>query len=170
MVPFNELAQRGENMKLLKNLLVVIATTGAMASAQGQTLPPIDLGILSPAGSVATATFASASFLDTVTFQLDATHHTVTGTTTGTNVSNLSFQLFADGGITPVSTALDLHQDLTPGGYHALISGDLATGAASGQFKFAVAANPEPAEWMLLLCGLVVAGFIARRKIGLAAA
>src|SRR6267378_6163743 len=169
MVPFYELVRRGEKMKLLKNLLVVIAATGVMGSAQGQTLPPIDLGILSPAVSVATGTFTSASFLDTVTFQL-ATTDTVTGTTSGTNVSNLSFQLFADGGITPLSTALDLHQDLGPGSYHALISGDLVTGAAGGQFTFSVAAhNPEPAEWMLMLCGLVVAGFIARRKIDLVA-
>jgi hypothetical protein len=29
--------------------------------------------------------------------------------------------------------------------------------------------NPEPAEWMLLLAGLVGLGFIARRKIGLVA-
>jgi hypothetical protein len=46
----------------------------------------------------------------------------------------------------------------------------VGTAAGGGQFTFSVAAhNPEPAEWMLMLCGLVVAGFIARRKIGLAA-
>ncbi|HKA39960.1 MAG TPA: hypothetical protein VKD25_09325 [Burkholderiales bacterium] len=28
---------------------------------------------------------------------------------------------------------------------------------------------PEPADWMQLLCGLVVAGFIARRRTGLVA-
>ena len=149
----------------------MIAATGVMGSAQGQTtLPPIDLGILSPAGSVATNFFTSASFLDTVTFQLDTTNHIVAGTTSGTNVSNLQFQLF-DSSNALVSTGLSLHQDLTPGGsYHALISGDLVTGAARGDFTFSVAAhNPEPAEWMLMLCGLVVAGFIARRKIGLVA-
>ncbi len=31
-------------------------------------------------------------------------------------------------------------------------------------FRFSLAAMPEPTEWMQLLCGLVVAGFIARRR------
>lgn len=31
-------------------------------------------------------------------------------------------------------------------------------------FRFPLAAMPEPTEWMQLLCGLVVAGFIARRR------
>jgi len=54
-------------------------------------------------------------------------------------------------------------------GVHSLRVSGTADGAAGGGFTLSVAANPEPAEWMLLLCGLVVAGFIARRKIGLAA-
>jgi hypothetical protein len=32
------------------------------------------------------------------------------------------------------------------------------------RFRFPLAAMPEPTEWMQLLCGLVVAGFIARRR------
>jgi len=39
--------------------------------------------------------------------------------------------------------------------------------AAPGGFGFP--AMPEPAEWMQLLCGLVVAGFIARRRTSLLA-
>ena len=157
-------------MKLLKNLLVVIAATTVMGSAQAQTPGSIfDLGILSPTVKVQSDTFTSASFLDTVKFQLDTTNHIVTGTMDSTNVSNLTFQLFADGGITPLFTGLNLQLDLGPGSYHALIFGDLVTGAANGKFNFSVAAIPEPAEWMLLLCGLVVAGFMARRKIGVVA-
>ena len=37
-------------------------------------------------------------------------------------------------------------------------------GATSGDSRF-----PEPADWMQLLCGLVVAGFIARRRTSLVA-
>jgi hypothetical protein len=152
-------------MKLHKNLLAVIAATGVMGSAQAQNTIP--LGTLTPTVSVATGTFTSGSFLDTVTFQLDATNHIVQGTTTSTSVNNLTFKLFADGVITPLATGLNLNQSLAAGSYHALIAGDVVTGAASGQFTFSVAAhNPEPAEWMLMLSGLVVAGFIARRKIG----
>lgn len=36
--------------------------------------------------------------------------------------------------------------------------------AAPRGFRFPVVAMPEPTEWMQLLCGLVVAGFIARRR------
>jgi MYXO-CTERM domain-containing protein len=42
-------------------------------------------------------------------------------------------------------------------------------GPLRGGYEFSVAATPEPAEWMLLLAGLVGLGFIARRKIGLVA-
>jgi len=61
--------------------------------------------------------------------------------------------------------------ELTPGNYFVQLAGSVADSTVGkGTFTFSVAAhNPEPAEWMLMLCGLVVAGFIARRKIGLAA-
>ena len=156
-------------MKLLKNLLVVIAATGVMGYAQAQNTIP--LGFLTPPVSVATDSSLTGSFLDTVTFNIDATNHIVQGTTTGSsNVSNLTFQLFADGVSTVISTGLNLSQSLAQGSYHALIAGDVVTGTGNGQFTFSVAAhNPEPAEWMLMLCGFVVAGFIARRKIGLVA-
>jgi hypothetical protein len=35
-------------------------------------------------------------------------------------------------------------------------------------FRFPLTAMPEPTEWMQLLCGLVVAGFIARRRTSVA--
>jgi len=40
----------------------------------------------------------------------------------------------------------------------SLIAGDLLP-------PLPVITLPEPADWMILLCGLVVAAFIARRKI-----
>lgn len=42
-------------------------------------------------------------------------------------------------------------------------------GATPGASRFPVPAMPEPADWMQLLCGLVVAGFIARRRTSLVA-
>jgi hypothetical protein len=41
--------------------------------------------------------------------------------------------------------------------------------AALRGFRFPLAAMPEPTEWMQLLCGLVVAGFIARRRTNVGA-
>jgi hypothetical protein len=37
-------------------------------------------------------------------------------------------------------------------------------GAAPAETRSAAAADPEPTEWMQLLCGLMVAGFIVRRR------
>jgi len=85
-------------MKLFKNLLVVIAATGVMGSAQAQTPGNIfNLGTLTPTVTATTDAFASGSFLDTFNFTLDATHHIVTGTTDSTNVGNLNFQLLDSG-------------------------------------------------------------------------
>jgi len=156
-------------MKLLKEVLVVIAATGAMGSVQAQTPGNIfNLGTLDPSVNVKTDAFISGSFLDTFNFTVDAVNHIVTGTTVSTNVANLQLNLFDSLG-TLLFTGLNLNANLTPGDFSARISGDVVS--TPGQFTFSVAANPnpEPAEWMLLLFGLLFAGFIARRKIGLVA-
>ena len=157
-------------MKMLENLLVVIAATGVMGSAQAQTPGnSFNLGTLTPTPVSTTDPIASGSFLDTFNFAMDSTNHIVQGTTSSTNISNLTLGLYDSTG-TLLSSSLNLNASLTPGNYRALISGNVGTAAGGGQFTFSVAAhNPEPAEWMLMLCGLVVAGFIARRKIGLVA-
>jgi hypothetical protein len=164
-------------MKLLKNLLVVIAATGVMGSAQAQTSPP-DLGRLTPAESIRTDFGASGhSFADLFTFTLDSSNHVFTGSTTpfappgvtGTSITGLQFVLKDNGGSVLFTGTSLIDAALTPGSFSMLVTGK-ADGVSGGGFRLAVAAhNPEPAEWMLLLCGLVVAGFIARRKIGLAA-
>ncbi len=156
-------------MKLLKNLLAVIAATGVMGSAQAQTPGNIfNLGTLTPTVTATTDTFASGSFLDTFNFTIGTTHNVFTGTTASSNVANLQFQLL-DSGNTLLFTGLNLSGYLTPGDYHALISGNVASPGNSGAFTFSVAATPEPAEWMMLLAGLVVVGFMARRKTSLVA-
>jgi len=160
-------------MNLLTKLLVVvmIAATGAMGSAQAQTPSVFDLGLLSPVAITtdASATVAAAgSFLDTFNFTVDATHHMVTGTTDWTNLGNLQLALYDSAGTVVPNAWLNgtLSADLTPGGsYYAQISGDVIT--SPGKLTFSVAANPEPAEWMMLLTGLVVVGFMARRKTSL---
>jgi hypothetical protein len=155
-------------MKLLKNLLAVIAATGVMGSAQAQTSGNIfNLGTLTPTVTATTDTFASGSFLDTFNFTIGTTHTVFTGTTESSNVANLQFQLL-DSGNTLLYTGLNLSGYLSPGNYYALISGNVAS-PGNGAFTFSVAANPEPAEWMMLLAGLVVVGFMARRKTSLVA-
>jgi len=154
-------------MRLLKDVLVVIAATGAMGSVQAQTPGNIfDLGTLTPTVITKTDVFASGSFLDTFNFTVDAANHIVTGNTVSTNVANLQLTLLDSVG-TVLFTGLNLNANLTPGTFSTRISGDVVS--SPGQFTFSVAANPEPAEWLLLLFGLLFAGFIARRKIGLVA-
>jgi hypothetical protein len=138
-------------MTLLKNLVIAIVTaaTGVIGSAQAQTPGnSFNLGTLSPTVQATTDTFASGSFLDTFNFTVDSTNHIVTGTTDSSGVSNLK------------------NAELTPGTFFVQMSGNVVTNP--GTFTSSRAAhNPERDEWMLMLCGLVVAGFIARRKIGL---
>jgi len=165
-------------MKLLKNLLVVIAATGVMGSAQAQ-VPDPNLGALTPTATTRTDFLASGSFADLFNFTVDATHHMFTGSTvkfapTGvdinqTNVTGLQFQLkdLTTGAV--LGTGASLHTDLTPGDTFSMLVTGKADGPLGGGFLLSVAANPEPAEWMMLLCGFVVAGFIARRKMSLVA-
>ena len=151
-------------MKLLRNVLVVIAATGAMGSVQAQ-IPGdvIDLGTLTPTVTTKIRTFASGSFLDTFNFTIGATNRLYTGDTEATNIANLKVQLYDSEG-TFLYSGLKLKVDLDPGDFYAKISGNVVSDP--GTFTFSVAATPEPAEWMLLLCGLLLAGFVARRKIG----
>jgi MYXO-CTERM domain-containing protein len=164
-------------MNLLKNMLVVIAAIGAMGSAQAQT----NLGTLSPTVQTETHFFGAGSFADIFNFTVDASHNIVStstvplapnGTISSTSVTGLQLALFsgfnAPGGTTPLFTGLDLNALLlTPGEFSARITG--TAGQFGGGIQFSIAASPEPAEWMLLLAGLVGLGFVARRKIGLVA-
>jgi hypothetical protein len=160
-------------MKLL-NLLVVIVATGVMGSAQAQT-PDLNLGILTPTQSIRTDFGASGtSFSDLFTFTIDSSNNIFTGSTTpfappgvtGTSITGLQFVLKNSQGMTLFTGTSLIDAVLTPGGFSMLVTGK-ADGVSGGGFQLAAAAhNPEPAEWMLMLCGLVVAGFIARRKIG----
>jgi hypothetical protein len=163
-------------MKLLTNLLVAFAATGVIGSAQAQT----DLGTLAPTGTQQTDFLPSGTtFADLFKFTMDATNNIFTGSVvpfsptgvdaTQAHVTGLQFQLFDNTG-NLLFTGVNAQGSLTPGDFSLKVSGT-ADGPVGGGFQLAVAAhNPEPAEWMLMLCGLVVAGFIARRKIGLMAA
>src|SRR6266850_4219245 len=173
-------------MNLFKKLLwvVLIAATAVMASAQAQ-VPNPDLGILSPAAQTKTDFGTSGStFVDIFNFSIGADHHGFLGTAVGLapdgtptigTISNLTLTLFAGsdatgatkGSVTSTNGSLiDLAGTLLAGNYSAKISG-LVSGTLGGGYQFVVSANPEPAEWMLLLAGLMVVGFMARRRTSL---
>lgn len=176
-------------MQKLKKLLVVIAAAGVMVSLQARAIDQtFNLGTLSPTVKERTDFYSASSvslpysFADVFNFTVDANYRTVTGSTVKyapsgvdarlTNVTNLKFEMFS--GSDALGTLLgtewsldgsriDLRAALDPGDFSARISGR-ADGELGGGFQFSVAAVPEPAEWMLLLSGLVVVAFMARRK------
>jgi hypothetical protein len=170
-------------MKLLKNLLVVIAATGMLGS--GHAIAQVNLGTLDPTVQTRTDLFGAGSFMDIFNFTIGAAGHDVlsstvalgpNGTPNATAVTGLTYQLFSGFNApgTPLSSLLidnsgrlDLSTFLTPGDFSVRISG--TAGPVGGGFSFSTAANPEPAEWMMLLAGLVVVGFMARRKTRLMA-
>lgn len=166
-------------MNLLKNVLVVIAATAAMGSAHAQNV--FNLGPLSPTIQTRTNIYGEGSFADIFNFTVDASYNTVSsktlalaadGTPSATSVTGLQLELFSGfnaPGTAKLFTGLDLDAVLlTPGEFSARISGTVAP-LLRGGYEFSIAATPEPAEWMLLLAGLVGLGFVARRKIGLVA-
>ena len=167
-------------MNLIKNLLIVFVATGTMGSAQAQNT--FNLGTLSPTVQTQTDIFGAGSFADIFNFTVDASNHTVSsstiqlapdGTVSSTSITGLKLELFSGFnpslGATPLFSGLDLNAELlTQGDFSARISG--TAGSVGGGFSFSIAANPEPAEWMMLLAGLVVVGFMARRKASLVAA
>jgi hypothetical protein len=169
-----------EVMKLLK-ILVVVAATGFMGSAQALVT---DLGALSPTATVRTDFFTTSgvSFADIFNFTTSAQQNTLfsnavnftpSGTDpTLTHVTDLTLTLFGGSNATgsvlgTISSSngslIELSRAILAGSYSARVSG-LADGKAGGGFQFSVAANPEPAEWMMLLAGLVAVAFMAQRK------
>ena len=162
-------------MKVLK-FLVVAAATAVMGSAQALTP---DLGILSPTIQTQSGFFASGgSFADIYNFTIGAGYQTlstsaVSYSPTGTGiVSDLTLTLY--GGSNGTGSALatvsssngsliDYSNLLATGLFSVKVSG-LANTQVGGGYNFSIAATPEPAEWMMMLAGLVAVTFMARRK------
>lgn len=169
-------------MKLLRNLMVVIAATGMMGSVQAQT-DVLDLGILSPSVQTQTGFVTSGSFSDIFNFSIGAEHQGFLGSAVGLasdgtptigSISNLTLDVFAGSNATgPIQgsvastngSLINLSGALAEGAYSLRVSG-LANGALGGGYQLSVSAAPEPALWMMLLAGLGLVGFVARRRAG----
>lgn len=170
-------------MNLLKKLLVVIASAAAMGSAQAVD-NTFNLGTLSPTLKERTDAFVLTgySFADLFNFTVDANYRTVNASSVKYSpsgigaqlgdVTDLKLELFAGSNAAGTSlgsvTSLDgsligLSALLNPGDFSYRVSGK-TSGLLGGGLYFSVAAVPEPAEWMMLLCGLLVMTFMARRK------
>ena len=158
-------------MSLLKKLAVVVAAAvGWMGSAQATTT---DMGILSPTVIEDSAVLPASTFEDVYSFKI-GDYQTLLASVTSTgdqaHISNLSLSLFASvdgsslGSVSAGSgNQVDLSQNLVAGDYFLKVSG-VADGSLGGAYQFSIAAVPEPGEWAMLLAGLAVLGFIAKRK------
>ncbi|MGH8707223.1 MAG: FxDxF family PEP-CTERM protein [Burkholderiales bacterium] len=167
--------------QLKKFAVVLAASMGCMGVAQAATF---EAGALSPSIFENTAIFPSSTplaFEDIYSFTIadfqtllaSATSTTTTpeGTTIEqAHISNLSLSLFASvdgsslGSVSAGSgNQVDLSQNLVAGDYFLKVSG-VTDGSLGGAYQFSIAAVPEPGEWMMLLAGLAVLGFIAKRK------
>src|SRR5713226_4001686 len=166
-------------MKLLKIILVVVAATGVIGSAQA--LAQTNAGTLSPTVLQATSVYSTGiTFAEIYNFTIGTQYQTLlssavsyqpAGATAGQDsVSNLTLALYDAGGaeVTSVSSSngslINLSGGpLVSGNYLLKVSGT-TDGSVGGGYQISVAAVPEPAGWMMLLSGLAVMTFMARRK------
>lgn len=169
-------------MSLLKKLAVMVAASaGWVGVVQATTY---DVGTVSPSVYQQADFYStsSLSFADVFNFTVGAEYGTVLASAASytpeglsaeqTHVSNLTLSIFAGSDATgPIvgewsssnGSLIDQSGILAAGDYSARISG-IADGSLGGGYQFSVAAVPEPAEWMMLIAGLAVLGFIAKRK------
>ena len=175
-------------MYLLKNLLVAVMAMGILGSARAET----DVHVLNPyapAPSDSGFYFAPGdptpySFADIVNLPHEAGPRLLTSGTysrapggTLAALSNVSDATPMRSAGTNVAGSLvgailtlnddmdDLSAAVVPDKVAAPRSGTAGWHTGAG-FLFSTAEIPEPADWMTLLCGLVVVAFIARRKSG----
>jgi hypothetical protein len=131
-------------MNSLKQLLLVIVATGLVGSSFAIEEAP---GVDTPAPAAKRRTEASgASRTPVASVPLDALDAVALPAET----------LYLLANTVPVKAIVS-----APAGSAAPTA---KVGAAPAETRSAAAADPEPTEWMQLLCGLMVAGFIVRRR------
>ena len=154
--------------------LLFAAATSAQAITSTQTQ---SLGDISNTSFITSQNWGSSStgidFTNTFDFSL-STSSFLSAVANGFGVGdfNLSanFPLVLNSSNAPSDpTTLSLASVLSPGNYSLVLSG--IVGGAGGGYSLAlnsiatgVPAVPEPGEWMLFASGLILVGFMARRR------
>lgn len=168
--------------KMLPGLMSIFLLAGpTLASANTYNIGILDAApysITNPYINNATIPTTGNSFLDTYNFSLNNTNSVSNSTSQLTlsigavnvlNISNLTMDLYNSSGmltgITGITSSGQITSLLANGSYNVDITGT-ATGLAGGNYTFSAVAQPipEPGEWLLMLCGLCLVGFIATRR------
>jgi hypothetical protein len=173
-------------MRLPKNLLVAVMAMGVLGSARAEVVAQV-LNPYAPVPSDSGFYFAPGdptpySFADIVNLPRGAGPRLLTSGTDSRVPGGTLAELSNVSDATPMRSAganvagsllgaiLTLNDDMddlsaavVPDKVARRSATDWHTGAG---FLFSTAEIPEPADWMTLLCGLVVVAFIARRKSG----
>lgn len=158
-------------MKSIKKMLISVALVSTAFGAEATT---INLGSL-PSGYTQFGDFlSSGSFTDTVNFSLSGPSNAGFGVgplnfsirnIPYLNINNLSMSLFDDSN-NLLGSGLDFSvAALTAGSYHLDVSGTV-TGLVGGMYGGAINVTPVPEAktYSMMLVGLGLMGFIARRR------
>lgn len=175
-------------MNPLKKLLIAIMAMGVLGYARAEIagqVPSPDAPVPAGSGSYFVSAVAPPhSFADIVNLPGGAEHRQLTANTFSRVPDGTSAELLNVADSTParpagangtgsllvaISTLNGAMDDLSavvvPDEFAASQSGTASPHTGAG-FLFSTAEIPEPADWMTLLCGLVVVAFMARRKSG----
>ena len=175
-------------MKRLTKTLMAVTATAVLGSALAGVVDRIPAATIpAPANAAShhsSAVSPSYSFVEIADLPEGAEYRMLTGDMTSPapdkTVARLSNVTYASpvrlagakatgsllGEVSALNGTLDeLSAAVVPDGRSAFRTGEAGSHSGS-RFLFSTADIPEPTDWMTLLCGLVVAAFIARRKRG----
>ena len=166
---FSKLLSRGS--KTLAAALIAFGLASGSASAT-----TFNAGTLTTTPYTNAAMVSPGTFTDIYTFAIGALPTAVASTVSldlgvpGTpfnflHITGLTLSLYDSSNFFLGSAPLNLTATLSPGNYEMRVSG-LADGTSGGGYGFAIAAIPEPGQWLMLLAGIAMLGVMVRRRAG----
>jgi hypothetical protein len=157
-------------------LLLSILATGAAQAHEGEVACGANIGVLGTSPFTCTVELDATSglFLDTINFSVADPNFLVTITSTTSNISFFSLPIFENqddalfaSDIAGQHTDVDLsaYASLADPDYHVHPQGLILGAGASYELTFSAAAPvPEASTYGMMLAGLGLVGFAARRR------